>query len=381
MINVFQPTLGNREIDALRAVIESNWLGPGPRVETFVRSFAKHLDTSAKGLTALTSCTECLFQSLAALDLQPDDQVVLPTISFIGAAHAIRATGARIILSDVDPVSLNPTEEHIGACITDRTKAILILHYGGHPGSVREIANLASEKKILLIEDAACAIGSSVGNRMVGTFGEIGMWSFDPMKILVAGDGGVVRTSSPDVAERIRLSSFLGIRAGGYALSKDRQRWWEVEPEGLGRRTVMNDLTAAIGLTQLQRLDSFIRRRTDIATCYEHGLADLDWIRTPPPPRLNSTTSWYFYWVQVAQKDRNRLAYYLLENNIYTTFRYWPLHKTEMYRRSGTHYPGAEVASDTTLLLPMHQGLSDDDVDRVVKTVREFRPSVSTKRS
>jgi len=193
---------------------------------------------------------------------------------------------------------------------------------------------------------------------------------------MVTGDGGIVRASSPDISQRIRLGSFLGLRSSGLTLSKERRRWWEVEPASIGRRSVMNDLAAAIGLVQLQRLDSFIRRRSEIAAYYDREFADLSWLTLPPRPVSNSSHSWYFYWIQVDKEDRDALAQYLLSNDIYTTFRYWPLHRTRLYFSSAERYKGAELAADTTLLLPMHQGLSDGDVDRVVETVKTFRPRV-----
>jgi aminotransferase len=373
MINVFQPMLGELELKAIRKVVNSNWLGPGPKVEAFKSRFAEYINALPSELVPLTSCTEGLFQSLAVLNLNSNDEVILPTISFVGAAHAVRYSGARIVFCDVDAHTLNAREEHVLASLSSRTKAILLLHYGGHPGSIRETSKMAQERGIILIEDAACAIGSSVDNCMAGTFGDLGLWSFDPMKILVTGDGGMVRCRLAKIVERIQLNSFLGLKSTGIERSRENVPWWEIEPEWPGRRARMNDLTAAIGLIQLRRLPQFLKRREQIAIHYNAGLRGIRWLRRPPFPGKGEKSSWYFYWIQVSPAVRDKLAQHLLTKGVYTTFRYWPLHKTRMYARPAASFPGAEYASASTLLLPLHQSLSDNDVDQVIDAVKQFK--------
>lgn len=252
MINVFQPSLGEQEAEAVLQVAEENWLGPGKQVQAFVASFADHIGVQPSELIAITSCTEGLFQILSAITFSPGDQVVMPTISFIGAAHAARSAGAEVVLCDVDPRTLNPCVEHIESRMTCRTKAIVLLHYGGDPGHIREIAAMARHKRVLLIEDAACAVGSSVDGQSVGTFGDIAAWSFDAMKILVTGDGGMIRLASPDLHHRVRLACYFGLAQSGIAKSTLSERWWEIEPLAVGRLALMNDLNASIGRVQLE---------------------------------------------------------------------------------------------------------------------------------
>src|SRR5262249_52034108 len=131
MINLFQPSLGEAEVEAIREVFTSNWLGPGSRVQAFEQMFAKYIGRPANEFVAVTSCTEALFQTVVGLGIGPGDEVILPSVSFVGAAHAVRNTGARVVLCDVDPATLNPKIEHFERAITGKTKAIIVLHYGG----------------------------------------------------------------------------------------------------------------------------------------------------------------------------------------------------------------------------------------------------------
>jgi len=371
VISVFRPDMGRRELTAVREVFETQWLGSGPRLERFCSDFAALIGVPREELADVSCCTEGLFQILAAIDLKPGDEVILPTVSFIGAAHAIRARGATPVLCDVDPRTLNPSPADIEAVISRRTKAIVVLHFGGHPGEIATIAETARTRGIFLIEDSACAIGATVNGRMCGTFGDAAVWSFDAMKIVVTGDGGIVRAADPALLSGIRKSVFLGIERSGFAKAQVGAAWWKEDPDCIGRRARMNDLSAAIGIVQLSRLSGFLRRRQAIARRYDRAFADLPWLVGPPRPPAEATSSWYFYWIQLDAAHRNRLAHHLLARGIYTTFRYWPLHKMRLYR-SPRRFPGADSAAARTLLLPIHQGLSNDEILSVVEAVREF---------
>lgn len=371
MINLFQPSLGDAEVKAVHEVFTSNWIGPGTRVQTFERLFGEYIGRPATELVAVTSCTEALFQAITALDVGLGDDVILPSVSFIGAAHAVRSSGAQVVLCDVGPATLNPSIEHFERAITPNTKAAIVLHYGGHPGAVAEIAASAAARSIFLIEDAAIGLGSFTQGKACGTLGEVGCWSFDSMKTLVTGDGGMVWAKRASVAERVRNGVKLGVNLSGFHQRTQSDQWWKVDPVLVGRWAPMNDLAAAVGLVQLERLPGFLSRRAEAAAQYDAGLSDLTWLRLPPA--ATGRTARTFYWIQTAPKVRDRLAHHLLKKDIYTSFRYWPLHRTRMYRSRGS-FPGADLAAETTLLLPLHQGLSAADVGRVIEAVRGFSP-------
>ncbi|HEX6782304.1 MAG TPA: DegT/DnrJ/EryC1/StrS family aminotransferase [Solirubrobacterales bacterium] len=370
MINLFEPDVGEAELAAVEGVFASRWLGAGECVERFERAFGDHLGLPADELVAVTSCTEALFQVLAALGLGPGDEVVLPTVSFIGAAHAVAGTGATCVLTDVDPATLNPTLEQVEGVITSATRAILPLHFGGLPGEVAEIAALAKERSIPLVEDAAVGLGSFAGERACGTLGDAGVWSFDAMKLLTTGDGGMVWSRNRTLVDQVRRNVKLGLGPTGFRQRDLSQRWWEIDPTAVGRRGAMNSIAAAIGLAQLEKLPRFLRRRDEIARTYDIALNQLSWLslqRWPP------TAARSFYWIQVEPGVRDRLAAHMLAAGVYTTFKYWPLHRTRMYSSSSA-FPGADRAAATTLLLPMHQGLREDDVGRVIAAIGSFEP-------
>jgi len=379
MIRIYQPSLGDAELRAIAAVFADQWPGAGPRVKEFERAFAAYIGADYEQMIAITSCTEGLFQAVAALELDPTDEVVLPTISFIGAAHAVRASGATLRLADVDPITLNPRPEHLEAVLSARTKAILLLHFGGRLEWIQAIAELAKQHHIILIEDSACALGGKLNGVSYGTFGDIGVWSFDGMKLLVTGDGGLIRIADKSIRERVfNRMNMGGVKPGFDAASKNQRRWWEIDPPDWGRLAWMNDLAASIGLVQLSRLNTFIQRRREIAEAYDNTFANVPWIRLPPAYDHESVP--YFYWIQTDPYLRDELAQYLREQEIYTTFRYWPLHRTALYGDGGS-YSGADLAAEQTLLIPVHQNLSDSDVNRIIEAIVRFKPSPSSHRA
>lgn len=370
MINLFEPNVGEAELSAVEDVFTSHWLGAGECVDQFESAFGDHLGLPAEELVAVTSCTEGLFQVLATLDLGPGDEVVLPTVSFIGAAHAVAGTGATCVLTDVDPATLNPTLEQIEGAITPATRAILPLHFGGLPGQVAEIAALARERSISLVEDAAVGLGSVAGKHACGTLGDAGVWSFDAMKLLTTGDGGMVWSRDRDLVDRVRRSVKLGLGPTGFRQRDLSQRWWEIDPMAAGRRGAMNSIAAAIGLAQLKKLPRSLQRRDEIAVAYDRALGPLHWLTLQHWP---ATAARSFYWIQVDPGVRDRLAAHMLTSGVYTTYKYWPLHRTRLYE-SPSAFPGADRAAATTLLLPMHQGLDDDDVAWVIAAIESFEP-------
>ncbi|MET8060277.1 DegT/DnrJ/EryC1/StrS family aminotransferase [Streptomyces microflavus] len=372
MINLFQPQVGAEELDAVAQVFDSNWLGHGPRTKAFESAFADHIGVGADHVIFLNSGTAGLFLALETLDLREGDEVVLPSLSFLAAANAILACGARPVFCDVDARTLNPTLEDVESVLTSRTKAVVVLHYGGYPGDIARIAERCRQTDITLVEDAACSVASTVDGQAVGTFGDLAMWSFDAMKVLVTGDGGMLYVRDPEQAARARRLAYHGLsQPSGFGYAKVSARWWELDVPEIGRRVVGNDLTAAIGTVQLRRLPAFVARRKEIVDLYNHALAGVDGLLLPPDLPHGHTSTHYFYWVQTAPGVRDEVASDLIEAGIYTTFRYAALHKVPAYRSEGRELPQSDQASDRTLCLPLHPGLEDADVRTVAAAVRK----------
>jgi dTDP-4-amino-4,6-dideoxygalactose transaminase len=371
MINVFEPALREEELDAVKAVFESNWVGKGRLTDQFESQFASFLGIDRKQIRSLSCCTEGLFQSMGMIGAGPGDEVILPTISFVGAANAVAACGARPIFCDVDGRTLNPTAELIERKITPRTKAIMILHYGGVPCDMDEMVDLARDRGLALVEDNACSVASRYRDKACGTFGDFGSWSFDAMKILVTGDGGMIYCKSPERAQQVEELVYLGLLTKSGLSGANEGRWWEFEIGSFGRRAIMNDMSSAIGLEQLKKLAGFIARRREIHEAYDRLLSDLNWLQLPPEIPPYSESSYYFYWLQMAPGARDRLAKYLRENDIYTTFRYYPLHWVKGYGSTDV-LPGAEKSALETLCIPMHQSLTDEQVEKICECVKAF---------
>lgn len=371
MINVFQPSLGEAELAAVGEVFASGWLGHGPRTERFEAAFAAHLGVPAGQTILINSCTAGLFLAMELLELGPGDEVVLPSISFVAAANAVAARGALPVFCDVDPRTLNPSVRQIADCVTERTRAVVVLHYGGYPGDIAGIAQYCRDRGLFLVEDAACAVASRAGGQACGTFGDLAVWSFDAMKVLVTGDGGMLYVRDPALAETARRMAYHGLRqSNGFANARVTHRWWELDVQHFARRLIGNDVTAAIGLVQLERLPSFVARRREVTEWYDRELAGLPGVLLPPALPEGHETSYYFYWVQLPPELRDRIAADLLADDVYTTFRYPPLHRVPAYGSAAT-LPNADHAAETTLCLPLHQSLDEADLRHVVTALRK----------
>jgi len=371
MINVFEPALRAEELEAVKKVFESNWVGKGRVTDQFEAQFAGFLGVERNLIRSVSCCTEGLFQAMAMIGAAPGDEVILPTISFVGAANAVAAYGARPVFCDVDPRTLNPTAELMERKITRRTKAVMILHYGGVPCDMDAISELVRERGLALVEDNACSVASRYRGKACGTFGDFGSWSFDAMKILVTGDGGMIFCKSPERAQQAEELVYLGLLSKSGFSTSNEGRWWEFEIGSFGRRAIMNDISSAIGLEQLKKLSAFIARRKQIHESYDRLLSDLTWLQVPPEIPEYVESSYYFYWLQLPSGVRDRLAKYLRENDIYTTFRYYPLHWVKLYDSAGA-LPNAETSAQETLCIPIHQSLTDSQVEKICDCVKAF---------
>lgn len=371
MINVFQPSLGEEELNRIKEVFHSNWLGKGKVNEEFEEGFAKHLKVDRSNIFTTNCCSEGLFTSMHMFDIHEDYEVIMPTISFVGAGNAVCASGAKLVLCDVDRRSLNVRACDIEPKITEKTKAIMLIHYGGVPCEMDEIMALAKKYKLFVIEDSACSVYSRYKDKACGTIGDMGMWSFDAMKILVCGDGSMLYFRDQAMKAAAEKWLYFGLESkSGYSNSIDK-KWWEYDVSSFGHRSIMNDVTAAMAVEQLKKLPCFIQRRKEIHDMYNDGLAELDWLDLPLPLKNYSRSSYYFYHVQVKKGSRDDAAKYLRDNGIYTTFRYYPLHRVKHYDIQG-EFPNADYAADHTLCLPMHQSLSDEDVKQVIQRIKEY---------
>lgn len=371
MINVFQPTLGKEELDRIAAVFDSNWIGRGNLTLEFEKTFAEHIGSTPEHLVTAHCCSEALFSSMYLCGIQPQDEVIVPTISFVGAGNAVCANGSKLVLCDVDKRTLNARAQDIEKVITSRTKAILLLHFGGIPCEMDEIMELADAYHLKVIEDCAAGVCSTYKGKALGTFGDMGMWSFDAMKILVCGDGAAIHFKDPQIREKAAKWLYFGLETKSGYENSVAQKWWEFDISCFGHRSVWNDVTAAMALEQYKKLPMFMEKREAVHTFYNENLKDIEWLDLPEKLPEGSESSFYFYHIQLKNGKRDQLAKFLRENEIYTTYRYFPLHRVPGYKVAGD-FPNADYAADNTLCLPMHQSLSHSDLEKVVGKIKEF---------
>ena len=368
-IDVFSNTLGDDETAAVHCVLQSRWLGRGKHCAAFEAKFAKHLGVDANHILLTNSCTSAIHIGLRALGIGPGDEVIIPSINFVAIPNAVIDLGAIPVFCDVDRHTLNTNANHVRSMLSNHTKLVFVLHYGGHPlGKPLEVPG-----DVFIAEDAANAVSSKWNSWNCGTLENMGVWSFDAMKILVMGDGGALYLSDPEALQRARALRYLGLpakRSSGIDSAKQRERWWEFQVEDYSGRHISNDILAAIGRVQLDKLHTFIARRKEVWETYQKELANVGDIILPPEPLPGCTSSYYLYWVQTDHRDA--LAKHLYhKHNIYVTYRYFPLHLVRYYD-ARVNLPNAEWVNEHTLNLPLHQNLSDSDIQRVINAVKEF---------
>lgn len=376
MIPLFSNSLGKEELNRLKQVFSSRWLGYGSVSKEFEKLFAKRLNS--KYALGINCCTAGLFMSMEILDIKKGDEVIIPSIAFIACANSVIKAGAKPVFADVDRRTLNIIPSEVERLISSKTKAIMLLHYGGVPARMEEIIAILKKqnKKIYLIEDSANSPFSKYKKRFCGTLGDIGVVSFDVNKILVTGSGGMFMVQDDDLFKKALITRFYGLApqksSGLDALKSGQKKWWEIELEYPGNRYLINDIISAIGIEQLKKVDQFIQKRKEIWQFYKRELQQVNLIKLPPDPPSYTQSSYYLFWIQVEnEKQHQSLVNHLIKNDIYTTFRYYPLHLIKYYGDK-SKLPNSEVVSKTTLNIPFHQNLTVRDLDKIVKTINKW---------
>lgn len=371
MIQIFSNSLGEEELAAIKRVIDSKWLGMGPECSALEKELGQHF--GAQQVLLFNCCTSAIKVALRAAGIGPGDEVIIPTANFIAIPSAVRELGGIPVFADVHPETFALMPEEIIRLKSSRTKAVFLLHYGGHPVPFDEIQTACGDS-IQILEDSANSVASSYKGKHCGTLGDFGVFSFDAMKTLVMGDGGAMIVRDPEKFRRAKSMRYLGFAqtttSGFDALKQGRQRWWEFDLEFDTGRFISNDIMASIGRVQLQKLPRFIEQRKQIWQRFQEGLKGIDGLILPPEPLPDTTSSYYLYWVRVPGK-RDDLARALQEKQIYTTFRYFPLHLVKHFE-STAHLPNAESMNEEALNLPLHQNLTEDNISHIIESVRSY---------
>lgn len=374
MIPVARPFVAEEEEAGVLAVLRSGWLTQGQRVEEFERKFADYV--GSQHAIAVSSCTTALQVALWAYGIGEGDEVICPSLSFIATANAITSNRATPIFADIERDSFNIDPSAIEALITPRTRAIMVVHQIGLPANLSVIKEIADRHHLILIEDAACAIGSEYKGLRVGSpVGNLACFSFHPRKILTTGEGGMITTNDPLLAQRLRSLRQHSMSLSDVARHQSTTISTEVYPE-VGFNYRMTDLQAAIGLAQLGRLPALLARRRELASRYTQNLQHLSWIQTPRAAEeyLHNYQSYMITLRGSAAAKRNDLMQYLLSLNISTRRSVMAIHREAPYRlaSSDDQLPNTSVVADTGIILPLFHQMTLDDHDRVIEALDNY---------
>ncbi|MFF8475691.1 DegT/DnrJ/EryC1/StrS family aminotransferase [Streptomyces sp. NPDC015414] len=370
-VPVMIPWLGEEEARAASEAVLSGWVAQGPRVAAFERAFAERV--GAEHAVAVSSCTTALHLSLVALGLGPGDEVVVPSLSFIATANAVRYVGAEPVFADVEPATGNLTTATVDAVRTPRTRAVLAVHQGGVPADVHALRAACADWDLPLVEDAACAIGSTVGGKPVGHGALIAAWSFHPRKVVTTGEGGMVTTDDAAWAERLRRLREHGMNASAaqrHASSKPvLESYLEV-----GYNYRMTDIQAAVGLVQLGKLDAMIVRRRELASRYDRLLRDVPGL-TPVRDPGHGQSNFQSYWVLLDEDfpvGRDDLLAALADAGVSARRGIMAAHLEPAYAgHPRAPLPVTERISRDSLILPLFHTMTEAQQDRVVTALRE----------
>ena len=372
-----RPTISQEAIDEVVACLKSGWITTGPRVKQFEDDLKAYLSTPHA--LALSSATAGLHLVLAAMKLQPGDEVITTPMTFAATLNTIVLTGGKPVLVDVEPGTYNMDVTKIEKAVTKRTRAIMPVHFAGLPVDLDPLYAIAEKHNLRVIEDAAHAIGTEYNSKRIGSFGDIQVFSFYPNKNMTTGEGGCVVTRDAKMADDVALLRFHGMdREAWNRFGKKGSQHYEIIAPGY--KYNMMDMQAALGLHQLKALDGFIARRTALALRYQSLLAGWPQLSLPVAPAYAHLHAWHLYTPLVnpetAGMDRDAFMQGLKDRNIGTGLHYRAVHLYPYYREQfgfkRGDFPNAESISDRIVSLPLFPTMTDGDQDRVIAALNDL---------
>jgi len=368
------PLIGEEEIAEVVDTLHSGWITTGPKTKKFEQEFAQFI--GAPAALAVSSATDAMLVGLAALGIGPGDEVITTPMTFCSSVHVIEHVGARPILVDVDPDTLNVDVIKVEAAITPRTKAILPVHLYGHPCEMDTLLDIAARHNLYVVEDAAHALPATYKGRMIGTLGTLTAFSFYATKNLTTAEGGML-TGAPDIIEKARVWSLHGMSRNAYNRYSAEGSWYyEVILPGF--KCNMTDIQASIGLHQLRKLPRFQARRREIVRRYSEAFSQYEELQTPTE-RPEVESAWHLYVLRLnlgtLTIDRARFIEELKARNIGTSVHFIPIHLHPYYRDKYGYkpqdFPVAYREYQRIISLPLNLRISDQDVEDVIEAVTD----------
>ena len=374
LLPLSRPTIGEEEIQEVVDTLRSGWITTGAKVASLEARFREYLDMPEA--LAVSSGTAGLHLTLLGAGIGAGDEVITSSMTFAATANAIVLAGARPVLVDCESDTLNIDAAAVERRITKKTRAIIPVHFAGQPCAMDELLDIARRRNVLIIEDAAHALGGRYKGRKIGAVGDATVYSFHPIKSITTGEGGMIVTRDAEWADRMRLFRFHGIRTSAWERQAGgKSPVYAVEVPGL--KYTMMDIQAAIGIHQLAKLDGFVERRTQLAKRYQEKFKAVDGLKLLGRVPYAHKHAWHLLVVQLELErlniDRNQFLEILKSRNIGAGVHFPALHMQPYYQKAfgcrAGDYPNAERAGERILSLPLFPAMSEADVDDVVATV------------
>ncbi len=373
MIPIAKPHLTEHDAQAAYDAIMSGWITQGPRVSEFEEKFA--LYTGAKHAVAVSNCTTGLHLAMIVAGIKAGDEVICPSMSYIATANSIMYVGATPVFAEVHPETYNLDVSDVERRITSKTKAVLLVHQIGMPADIDAFADLCKKHNLILIEDAACAAGSSYKGKKIGSHSDLVCFSFHPRKVISTGDGGMVTTNNEAYAERMKLLRQHGMSVNAGARHGATKIIFEDHLE-VAYNYRMTDIQAAVGIQQLAKLDWIVEERRKIAHRYLRELSDIDCIRLPREEEgyFTNWQSFSIYLKESAPLSRNELMQALLDKGVASRRGVMTSHRETAYQTmcAGLELPRTEDACDRSIIIPLFVPMSDEDVSTVIHHLRSM---------
>lgn len=372
-IRLFKPSLTDLELNAVKEAFERAWIGLGPSVNEFEKQWAEHL--GVKVAIGLNSATAALHLALRVFGFPKGKKVLVPSMTFSATASAVLYNDLIPVFVDSDPITLGMSIEDLERKYDKDCVAVIPVHYSGHPVPMEKLVPWAKERNLKIIEDCAHTSGSIYQGKVLGTWGDIGCFSFEEKKIMTTGDGGMIVSNEPELLKDVKAMRWVGIDKDNWktaqeytSVNKDAYHWF-YELNVLGWKYNMNDLAASIGLVQLHRLPDMNRRRSEIIELYLNGIKDLKTIR----PALPYQPDKYVYQMFIIRADQKEdLILYLKSKGIATGCHYTPLTMQPLFRPFASPCPVAESEYYKIITLPLHADLTDEEIEYIVEHLNKF---------
>ena len=369
------PSIDEKDIGGVVEVLQSGWITTGPKCDAFEKAFAAYV--GAPHACALTSATAGMHLVLLALHLNPGDEVITSSMTWVSTVNMIELCGARPVFADIDPRTLMMTAEQIEPLINHKTKMIIPVHFAGAPADMDPIRDLVARHKLELIEDAAHAAGTEYKGRRIGKKGS-SIFSFHPIKNMTTGEGGMVVSEDKELVDRVRRLKFHGLAKDAWQRYSHKGSV-QMEVTEPGFKYNLTDIQASLGLTQLEKLDRFNERRKELVAIYDGLFKDIDEVRPIGRPAYPHRHTHHLYIVQVdvdkAGLSRDEFVERLKERNIGVGIHFRAAHLHDYYQRQGRYprgsLPNTEWASDRIMSLPLFTNMAENDVHDVVSAIKD----------